>query len=76
VSAVPADLVKDPIFQLNVVLWSVRPAAPSAPVRPVLREAGYVLVSLSPGLQPPVSLRASLIAVAGSADAPHPRPRA
>jgi hypothetical protein len=67
-----AKILGDPMFQLNVVLWMVQPAPPGSPIRPILREAGYLLSALSRNLPPPLELRPKLMALVGSDTAPAP----
>jgi len=52
-----AAILGDPVFQLNVTLWMLQPAPPGAPIRPVLRDVGYLLSALSREL--PVDRRSS-----------------
>lgn len=68
----PETLIKDPVFQLNLVLWLVQPAPEGAPTSPVLRNAGYHVMAVSRRLHPPPDMRGKLAAVAGSGDAPAP----
>ena len=41
-----ARLERDCLFQLNVLLWAVTPQPASAPIRPVLLDAGYALAAI------------------------------
>jgi hypothetical protein len=66
------EILGDPIFQLNVVLWALQPAPPNAPIRPVLREAGYLLSAISRDLPPPFELRPGLKELLGSDTPPAP----
>ena len=68
----PQAILGDPIFQLNVVLWALQPAPANAPIRPVLRDAGYLLNALSRDLHPPYELRPRLKELIGSDSAPAP----
>jgi len=65
-------LLADPVFQLNVVLWTVQPLPPTAPIEPVLRRAGYELHAVGPPLPAAPSARPALLMLVGSADAPKP----
>lgn len=54
----PNDLVADPVFQLNSLLWLTQALPPMEagirPVlRPVLREAGFEVDAISPSVTPP-----------------------
>ncbi len=65
-------ILGDPIFQLNTVLWMLQPAPHDAPIRPVLRDAGYLLGALSRNLPPPFELRPGLVRLVGSDTPPAP----
>ncbi len=65
-------LLADPLFQLNFVLWMLQPLPQSADVRPIFKEAGYVLDSISRDLPLPPSLLPAIRKLLGSADAPAP----
>jgi len=71
-SAELPDVLADPIFQLNLTLWMLQPLPGMASTRPVLREAGYTLDSISRPLPFPFAMRAAVAAAAGSHDAPCP----
>jgi len=47
------ELVRDPVFQLNSVLWLVQPLPGGAGMTPVLREAGFEVHAVAPPLAPP-----------------------
>jgi hypothetical protein len=47
------ELIRDPVFQLNSVLWLVQPLPGGAGVTPVLREAGFEVHAVAPPLAPP-----------------------
>lgn len=49
--------LRDPIYQLNFVLWMLEEFPPAAPTRPLLRQMGYTLHSLGGGLPMPPELR-------------------
>ncbi len=45
----PAQLLSDPVFQLNMVIWSVKdlPKDGNSQINPFLKEAGYYIVALN-----------------------------
>jgi hypothetical protein len=47
------ELIRDPVFQLNSVLWLVQPLPGGAGVIPVLRKAGFEIHAVAPPLAPP-----------------------
>ena len=49
----PSDLVSDPVFQLNALLWLASPLPPIGPYKPILRDAGFEIYSIAPMLAPP-----------------------
>lgn len=63
-------LLRDPVFQLNVILWLVF-ELPANDVRPLLRNCGYLLRSIAPRLPLPPEVRGRVANVA-SADPPSP----
>lgn len=67
-----ARLVRDPVFQLNAVLWLVQELPVDADVRPILREAGYLLHSVGRRLPFSPALRERLRSVAGETGDPCP----
>jgi hypothetical protein len=48
-----SELLRDPIFQLNSVLWLVQPLPSGFEIKPVLREAGFEVYAVAPPLAPP-----------------------
>lgn len=48
-----SELVADPLFQLNSLLWLTQPMPASSGVCPVLREAGFEVDAISLPLTPP-----------------------
>jgi hypothetical protein len=52
--------LRDPIYQLNFVLWMLEELPPAAPTRPFLRQMGYTLHSLGGSLPMPPELRVRL----------------
>lgn len=65
-------LFGDPLFQLNLMLWALKPVAPGAPTRPVLADAGYVVNSISRTLSPGPRLQGTFKALTGSEKGPSP----
>jgi hypothetical protein len=54
-----ADLIGDPLYQTNLVLWMLQPST-GVPVRPVLYDAGFRLRDIERELPLPIALSASL----------------
>lgn len=52
--------LRDPIYQLNFVLWMLEELPATAPTRPLLHQLGYTLHSLGGGLALPPELRLRL----------------
>ena len=48
----PTELIVDPVFQLNALLWLSTPLPSGFGLRPLLREAGFEVHSIAPGLSP------------------------
>lgn len=68
-------LFRDPIFQLNMVLWSLKSSEQySYQIYPVLKQAGYCLFAINRKLQLPTdgSIRKSLTGLVNSFDPPVP----
>lgn len=42
------DICRDPLFQLNLILWLSLPSPSNRPVRPILHEAGFSVYSIDP----------------------------
>ncbi len=55
----PNQLIKDPLYHVNLVLWMLQPAA-GAGVEPLLQKAGFSLFQIEPELTFPIDLTASL----------------
>jgi hypothetical protein len=55
-----SDLISDPLFQLNALLWMAQPlpkeAAAVAPL-PILHESGFTVYAIAPALAPPPDVR-------------------
>lgn len=49
----PSDLIADPVFQLNALLWMASPSPSIGQYAPVLRNAGFGVLSIAPMLAPP-----------------------
>lgn len=71
-----ADLLTDPVFQLNAFLWALEDLPAQGKIRPVLRNAGYYLVAIGRRVQVPAedSVIAALERLTGSADRSPCRP--
>jgi hypothetical protein len=48
-----SELVADPVFQLNSLLWLTQPLPDAVGIRPVLREAGFEVDAICPSLTLP-----------------------
>ncbi len=70
-----SELVADPIFQLNCLLWLTQPMPPSASFRAVLRQAGFEVDAISPPLTLPPDIL-SLLKDSGLAHQDSVRPDA
>jgi len=53
----PTDLVQDPLFQLNVLLWLAQPLPEKSDIRPVLHQQGFSVYAIAPALPVPLDLR-------------------
>jgi len=51
------DLIRDPLFQLNAVLWMTQPLPACADVQPLLYRRGFTVWAIAPALAPPPDLR-------------------
>lgn len=49
----PSELIADPVFQLNSLLWLTQPLPDAVGIRPVLREAGFEVDAICPSLTLP-----------------------
>ena len=64
------ELIADPIFQLNSIIWSLVDAPKDGFARPLLRELGYSLFSLSQPLNPDQSVRPAIFSWLGNTQPP------
>ncbi len=60
------EIVEDPLYQLNLTLWLLQPLRDGYPLNPLLREAGYELFAISPGMPLGPALRETV--TSGSVD--------
>jgi len=51
------DLLRDPLFQLNALLWMAQPLPQSADITPILHDRGFRVFAIAPRLAPPPGLR-------------------
>ena len=51
------DLIRDPLFQLNALLWMAQPLPSDAEIKPLLYERGFAVWAIAPPLAPPPDLR-------------------
>ena len=54
-----SDLIANPLYQVNLVLWMVQPST-QLPIKPILYQAGYRLHDIEPELPLPLDLAGSL----------------
>jgi hypothetical protein len=52
----PSELVADPVFQLNSLLWLTQPLPAGSGIRPVLREQGYEVDAIGPSITLPLDI--------------------
>jgi len=52
----PNDLVRDPLFQVNAVLWMAVPLPENASWNPLLSAAGFQVYAIAPLLGPPLDV--------------------
>lgn len=64
------DLLKDPLFQLNSVIWMLQPAAPDASWRPLLKNLGYSTYAISQSLRFPPDVKRRVVEWLGHSDSP------
>jgi hypothetical protein len=67
------DLLGDPLYQVNLLIWLLQPLPPGSGFRPLLKEAGYRLESIARPLPLPPARRQQL-AEAGLAASQQPGP--
>jgi len=53
----PNELIKDPLFQLNVLLWLAQPLPEKAETTSLLYAKGFTVYAIAPSLAPPLDLR-------------------
>lgn|GEM_PF-967420 len=53
----PNELIRDPLFQLNVLLWLAQPMPNESEIRPLLYEQGFTVYAIAPLLGLPPDLR-------------------
>ncbi|MBL7222863.1 MAG: hypothetical protein ISS72_03325 [Candidatus Brocadiae bacterium] len=51
------DLIRDPLFQLNAVLWMTQPLPSAAEIKPLLYSRGFRVRAIAPPLAPPPDLQ-------------------
>lgn len=51
------ELIADPLFQLNAVLWMAQPLPEGYPITPLLHRSGFDVYALAPRLVVPLELR-------------------
>jgi hypothetical protein len=56
----PNELIRDPLFQLNALLWLAQPMPDGSEIRPLLYEQGFTVYAIAPllGLPPDLHLMA------------------
>ncbi|MEW6621411.1 MAG: hypothetical protein AB1422_19105 [bacterium] len=55
-----SEVIKDPIYQLNLMLWLLQPLHDNYPLRPILKELGYELFAIGPSMPLSPELRERL----------------
>lgn len=53
----PTDLLKDPLFQLNVLLWLAQPLPEKVETTPLFYAKGFTVYAIAPLLGPPLDIR-------------------
>ncbi|MBM3299270.1 MAG: hypothetical protein FJY85_04885 [Deltaproteobacteria bacterium] len=56
-TSIPSELLKDPLFQLNAVLWLTQPLPDGDEIIPLLYARGFTVYAIAPLLGPPPDLR-------------------
>jgi hypothetical protein len=51
------ELIRDPVFQLNALLWMMQPLPEHATIDPLLYQRGFTVWAIAPPLAPPPELR-------------------
>lgn len=55
------EIVEDPLYQLNLMLWLLQPLKDNYPLRPILKEAGYELFAIGPSMPLSPELREKIV---------------
>lgn len=53
----PNELIKDPLFQLNAILWLTQPLPAESRITPIFYKQGFKIYAIAPLLGPPVDVR-------------------
>jgi len=69
----PSELIADPVFQLNSLLWLTQPLPTGAGIRSVLRDQGYHVYAICPSITLPLDILL-LVKDSGLAHQDHVRP--
>jgi hypothetical protein len=56
-TSIPSEPLKDPLFQLNAVLWLTQPLPDGGEIIPLLYARGFTVYAIAPLLGPPPDLR-------------------
>ena len=56
-SPMPTELVEDPLFQLNVLLWLTQPLPVDNEITPIFHRQGFIVYAISPLLTVPLDMR-------------------
>jgi hypothetical protein len=52
-SPTKTEVISDPLFQLNVLLWLTQPLAEASAITPLLYQRGFSVYAISPALTGP-----------------------
>ncbi len=55
------EIIEDPLYQLNLILWLLQPLKNNYPLRPILKEAGYKLFAIAPSMPLSPELRDKIV---------------
>ncbi len=55
-SLTPSELLKDPLFQLNSLLWLTQPVPTDIEIKPLLHERGWTVYAIAQLLGPPLDV--------------------
>jgi len=47
------ELLRDPLFQLNIILWLTQPMPPQGSITPLLHQKGFSVYAIAPTLSVP-----------------------